>query len=735
MYNLKYLAEYDTNAGVTCRVEIYKRDYEGIVYPLELTADPVQQSYSLDEPKPAIKACTLKLNIINAGSTPITDFYSERDDEYKIMHYYNGSVTFVGFLVQDDCSEEMADYRHTLSLSFTDNLGLLKDVALDANVPDFGYYPAAAQLEYIASGSDRNRVLLFNTDFFPEVSVPFTISGHKDSVTNTTWTPTVVNAIGNVFNNNFRVFVSPTVSTNAAWPVKISGDATINLYNRNTIANVLRVIFYNTGLELITNIYCNVFDEEQDTTYSPLYQTYIDCKTFLNNETFRSCWDVLEWICKRFNLTVFQAGGQWHIVRMDELRYGDVYGFSYNTEFDQIGTCIFNSALTFGFEQDHYPETAPTKSIERPFKYVQEKFDYKQPKYILRNNDWLELGPLLRSYSSGGNMVYEYEAKHWQAGGFVPNPDFFIRVKKDAAGVSEIERFLVIKGLTGDTARSVVGFPFEVSQDDSLLVEFNYTTTNSQSGSPSAEVILALALDTGTGILYADENQNINWKTGLGWNTPVPGDTNVLQSAKFDTKGVPADGLIYVYLPHMVSWTQPTNALDETHIKDLRVTYRTNINESAKIISHTHQSNQDPEIKNNENEQIYIDDSPRNSLAGTMFRPSIGLVTQDKTRRWFRLTNPLERVKLGQIITFETLFARRKPRAKIEGNFYGLNNLSLLAKVNYVPYTTLNFVFGLLEIDFRSNSFNCTLYELYETGEVDTDLVSDYEFTYLYSTD
>lgn len=734
-YNLKYLAEYDTNAGVRCRVEIYKRNYEGIVYPLELAAEPVTQTYDIDEAKPAIKACNLKLNIINAGSTPITDFYSERDDEFKIMHYYNGAVTFVGFLVQDDCSEEMSDYRHLLALSFTDNLGLLKDVRLDENVPDFGYYPAAAQLEYIASGSDRNRVLLYNTDFVPGVGVPFSISGHKDTTVNTTFTPTIVNPIGSVLNNNYRVFISPTVSTTDAWPVKIAGAGNINIYSRNTITDILRIIMYNTGLDLVTNIYCNIYEEGFDFNYSPLFQTYVDCKTFLNNEQFRSCFDVLEWICKRFDLTLFQAGGQWHLVRTYEWRYGPLFGYSFSPEFEQIGTTTFNTSLLFGFEQATYPETAPDKSIVRPYKFAKEKFDYQQPKYILKNNDFLELGTLIRTYPDGATVINEYEAKYWQPGGYLPNPDFFIRVRVDPASDTEIERFLVIKGPTGDLARSVVGFPFEVSQGDSLLVEYSYTTTKSQSGSPSANVVLALAHDSGVVINYADDNQNINWKTGLGWNQPVPGNTNVLQRAKIDTKGVPADGLIYVYLPQMCDFSSPSSATDETHIKDLRVTYRATINESTKIIGHIHNNEQDIFIKNNDEETIHVDDTPRNSLAGTLFKPGFNIVTQQRTKRWYRATNPLERIKLGEIITFEQLFWRRRPRAKIEGRFYGLNNLSLLAKANYVPYTTLNFIFGRLEINYRSNSFDCTLYELFEQGENDTLLDSDYQFTYLYSAD
>lgn len=74
------------------------------------------------------------------------------------------------------------------------------------------------------------------------------------------------------------------------------------------------------------------------------------------------------------------------------------------------------------------------------------------------------------------------------------------------------------------------------------------------------------------------------------------------------------------------------------------------------------------------------------------------------------------------------------PRTKIQGTFYNLTDLSLFAQIDYPSFPTLGFVFGSLEINFAKNNFNCTLFEIYKTGEVDADLTSDYTFTYLYDT-
>ncbi len=732
-YGLKYIASYDTLVGDNCRIEILEKNYTGIVYPMELSAEPFKQTYDTDEEKPYIKGCSGELAYNNTnGVLPLENFYSPEDDQFEIRHYYKGALTFKGFIVQTDCSEDLLDYKHEVILSANDNLGLLKDVALDENIPDFGYIPAAVELHLDTPTGDCF-VYLYNTDYIPAVSVPFTISGHSNGLANNTFTPLAITDLGR---GNWKVQVADLSFTSTiAFPSKITGTGTINLYNRNTLLDIIRVCLYNTGLELDTVIFANVFEESHNTNYCFLQQTYVDAQTYLDNDKFKSCWDTLQYIFNRFKLTLFQSGGRWVILRTNEVRYGNVNGFIYDNSFTLIGTDTFGaSPLSFGFNQNIKPITAPKKSIIRPYKYNKETFNYQQPKYILKNNDLLSLGTLITSYTTGSGAglknIYEYVATNWNPSGFGATPNYFIRVVQDNE-FNEIERYLVIKGTTGDTARSVVGVPFEVSEKDKVIFEFTFVTNVSQAG--PINLVTALRLFDGTTTRYANEDKTINWRSTLGWVFQIPtgGNTNTNQQVVINPGQIPYDGLIYCYLPQACD--TPQSPTDETHIKDIRITYTPYINDSTKIIGHYHLQEQPLNIKNNQDETIYVDDSPRSSIIGALFQAGFTGVLQNRTRKWFRATNNTERLRIGEIITFEQLFALRIPRTKIEGSFIGVDGVSMLSRIVYNPFTAIQFIFGRLEISFKNNTFDCTLFQEVLL-ENDSDLLNTYTFDYIYST-
>jgi hypothetical protein len=448
-----------------------------------------------------------------------------------------------------------------------------------------------------------------------------------------------------------------------------------------------------------------------------------------------NCYKVLELIFDRFNLTLFQANGVWNIVRWQEFRYYTtpfpLPYFVYNSALEYTGTGTLDRFFTTGFEESIYPENGLVRSIFRPYNFDKETFNYQQPKYLLRNFDLQDLGALITSYTVGPNTYSEYEFNGWFAA-TSPQPSFYIRVITDTATGDEVERYVVVDGSTGDTARSVISTPFEVSAGDKIQFEFTFKTEDSQAG--PATVVLAVKLYDGTTTNYADEDPTVNWKTGIGWNYLIPtgGNTNEDQSVVIDPGQIPFDGLIYCYLPQ----ADLSGTRNETRIKDIRLTYTPFINDSTKVTGHVHTSSQDVVIKNNESIGLQLDDSPRNSIVGTLFKPSFSSLIQDKTLDWYRITNSSERLRIGEITTYEQLRWRQIPRTKLEGTFYGLSptdHLSMLAILTNTAMVGLNFIFGMLEIDYKNNSFNGTQWEVYEDGENVTEPIN-YEFKYLYSS-
>lgn len=129
-YNLQYVCEYDSLQSVPCKIEIYGLDFSGNVLTLKGGAQPALLSCQTDEPNAPIKGLSLQVQLLNTGNIPLTAFYSIRDDQFLIKHIVNGVTEFVGYIVQDDCIEEITETDHIITLSANDNLGLLRDVTL-----------------------------------------------------------------------------------------------------------------------------------------------------------------------------------------------------------------------------------------------------------------------------------------------------------------------------------------------------------------------------------------------------------------------------------------------------------------------------------------------------------------------------------------------------------------------------------------------------------------------------
>lgn len=135
-----------------------------------------------------------------------------------------------------------------------------------------------------------------------------------------------------------------------------------------------------------------------------------------------------------------------------------------------------------------------------------------------------------------------------------------------------------------------------------------------------------------------------------------------------------------------------------------------------------------------------MDDSPRNSIAGALFKDSITNLLYDRAKVWY-LTNGADERRLGDLTTYENLYWRRIVRSILEGTFYGLispdtggDHVSMASVFNYTFFSGLNFVAGTMEIDYRNNKFSGTIWEMCTDSEAAADLTSFYQFKYLYST-
>lgn len=646
-------------------LRISQKNYNGTFSTIILGETPFNLSQQTDNIRATVRGNAIEVSIKNTGSIPIETFQSVNDDEFLVEIGTGNDTLFVGFVVQDDSSELMADYTHDIVLQVNDNLGLLKDVA-------------------------------FNLD----------------------------------------------------------NSVIADFYARNTLAAIIHQCLKHTGLELETYVYANIWEDRMSEADSFLPQCSVDCNMFINGsstdingkttDTFMSCYEVLDRILDRFNMSLFQAYGRWNIVRWDELRgLTTIHAFVYDKDWNLIDSKLLPDAFTAGpviggmSVPDMFPENGLERQKIRPFLFDRETFNYVQPKYLLKNYDLQTLGALIRTYvDTDGNSVSEYVATGWTAGWGANIVTRYIRVVSDAIG-NEITRYLVLVGPTSDSPRAVQGVPFEVTKGGKIKFSFSVMSADSFPG--QATINFAVRLFDGTTNRYVDEVPagNGNWIPGVGFNYQIaPGDNlaSGWHSVEISSSQIPFDGLLFVYL------NKSGNNGNEFRYSDIRVEYTQFINDSTKIIGHIHKATQTDAVaqktKNNEDVTIYIDDSPSNQAVGTLFLPTFHGLVQDRTARWHR-AGSAESKRLGEIMTGEILQWRSITRTKLEGTFYGLvqnaMHLSLLLPIKHSALNPLRFIFGRIEIDFRNNRVKCTAWELTgQAGEFNVNQL--YTFTYLYST-
>lgn len=744
-YGVKYQCTFDridpNGVNVDYTLQILEKDYGGGVTDVEASGVPVVHSYQTDDPKAPIKGSSLSINLLNKnGSLPLETFLSTNDDQFQVQFFWTTQLMFIGFLVQDDCSETILDYTHEINLSANDNLGLLKDVALDkAKVK----YKFIDELNSNWATTAPHTLNLPSGAFSDEIQVGDQIRIHN----------IIFDVIYNVtdVSTNPDFIVAETVSTAThATTDSIGLYRPILFADVITIAAILDNCLAATNLEINTHVFCNFLEEAMDFTKSFIGQTLINPQTFLKDTVlYDDCYTILTKVLQRFNCTLFQAKGVWTIVHWDELRYSGypIPGYSYDSDFNLLGAIKLNneSIIFAGFNPflieafdpadrpDVYPESGLLHRVLRPYQFDKETFNFRQPAQLFRNFDLQTLGTLLSTSTTGSGptlrTINEYAAT-W----FAPSTllvsvvgTYFIRVTLDNLN-NEIDRVLVVNG-------DCKSYKIEVAAGDAFKYSFTFKTEDSQPGNINLVMIVELWDGTTRNFFHEDGT----WTTGVGWvyNIPSGDNSNIWHSVTIDCTNfpIPYDGLLYCYL-RVADLSAP---IHETYYKDIRFEYTALINESTKIIGQTHENSQDANIKQNNDIEIFIDDSPRNSISGALFLPTMTGVLQDRTVSWF-LNDAVHPHMIGQLTTFEILFWRRIVRTILEGTLIGLvsaetlgNHISMAAVFQCSFFADLNFVFGKLDIDYKNNKCTGTLYEIYDTGEVDSDLTATYEFKYLYA--
>lgn len=699
---VKYVMRFLNRQKDIYRVELKPKNYSNIDIQVEGTDTPFilkAQSGDGDIYSP-IRASEATISFWSQTGIEIENFYNDDDTFWQVFFYgekINGEVTadvllWTGFLQMDNSGEALQDYAHPITLNANDNLGLLKNVTLP-------------------TPTDTQR------------------------------------------------------------------------YEGMLLTDLFASILQQTTLSLETRAYLNVFenstqDRSDIDTIDFLQQTVVYTNNLQNTDgTYKKCYEILSDLLFTFRSQLQQCFGEWVIFRQGEFRLfadAEVPGTLYDADFAVQDAIVLDPPVLIGKNEDIIPINENLgKRILRPLQYSKKTFTYNQPSLLIIQSD-LSLPPDAVPYNThvDGDLQYQdYDLDTYfpdwrrQAG-----DTSYLEVVTDTITENETSRYIVTPGGTGIYG-AITFNNIPVSQNDQFDFSFQFRTF-ADTGDPVRFYCNFSLLDT-NGMYWYVLGFNVfqNSSTNLQWigpvsslpvpfvqgpETSIPDTFDNSQWTQYVLSELPTDSGSPLVIPVdgilLVACLASNGPDDNTHPdllwNNIRIEFKNAVNTQTIITAQVHNNAQDSATKNISDTDLNFDDSPLNTINGTLFRiplvnfaSPVGDLYFYRTNRWHRAAID-ESWRLNQIQTFDELFIQRKIRTIVEGDWFGLRyqvdggwqylTLQNILKINFLE--GLNFIFGIVSFDYMKGEFTATLYECFDDGETDSDLSNTYTFTYLYKT-
>lgn len=767
------------NHSVNYKFIIYKKNYTEEPINVICAADPVVLNYLSDDIV-GIKGSELVVKIINSDNNlPLSNFYSDYDDTFKIVFgvpYYktvidpdSGAIStieymyslFTGHLLQEDCSEIITDISHEIELTFTDGLGLLKDIdfytaSLMSPQSNNGLRVGINNINIFTETTDKSTRIVFNSAIqggnptivdsiviydSPIGTKAYEIIPESSSVINIGGSVTEVYVIGDSL---------PMPLTSSQKYAIISRTRLLNnSTGRIRLSDCIRICLHATNLNLNIRYGGNI-KALNDATILPeiLKDVWVDPRTFYDNGEWDSCYDVLEKICKRFNICLFQGGAfemtifddpfvpkagansEWKFVRFEELRYeqNEIPGWLYDGYFNYISGPDASKQIDFGDYTDI--EYGIEQSIDRPYNFFSNTYKNESKPWIY-NNDFSQLGKKSSTTYYTINGV-QFKREEYSALGMLsdhvinsssPSPArrFLVETNQETG---EIQRYLWVYNGVYD-GKLVAATSIEAFNGDKIRLSLSYKTQVNVPAPPYNNRV----------VLIYKQGGNI-----YGWNSLYDEGLGSDDTTEFrEISGefvIDEDCVLFFCLNQM-----DPSVGGITYYGPLEIEVTANINGALNAPGHSHTASISKNLRNNDDLEIYLDDTVRNYLSGTLlFNTYINNIRQ-RTQYWYD-GQYTQKYSLGEIMTKEIMARKSKPRVKLEGRILGIVNPQKLFMYmnngyNFLILNGVYFIIGKAEYNFREDYLDVTMYEMWRDGEYENNLgikensEINYEFKYL----
>lgn len=648
--------------------------------------------------------------VYNSEPLGIEAFFTDDDEKYRIDFYWQSLEDGTGteqlihrcFLIPYGVSEAITDQKHVIVLKATDNVALLKNV-------------------------------------------------------------TLVDARPDDYNNVFSL-----------WDYVRESLQETGLYSAAD-ADSLPLILYN-------NLFENSIDDRSgDLTNDPFKQLILQSGVFQHDDnTYDDLYTVLSKILKCFNAQLLQVLGAWVVVRIPEYKFfdGAIPGTELTYSGGEVETAVtLNSIVNIDRTGDVVPvKEDQIKTLQSPVRLVRNTFNYNQSALIKQSDLQIDADAVPYDTETIGDYRYDrYSLATYFPDWIQRGSDAsYLEIQTNISVTPEQEegRYIVSPGV--DSVKSGVQFnPVAVSAGDKIDFTLQWRTNADTDDTlrfwvrflliRTNDTYYALSDETGTGsdrFRWAGPNDADFWDSSTGirreYSDTDDADTTewiewALYPSPFSTDAVPpmpTDGMLLI---QCFAANVGTTGNEMIFWKDITLNITSFANSSVQIVGHVHTDTGNILAKAIEENEIEIDDSPRNPIAGTLFTNELSnfeytdtntgeetdILPQyvTRTRVWHRGTAS-EELRLGNIITQERLELKYTRRLIIDGSFknlrYGSNFVSMLSLFTFGWLPGKYFTPASINIDYMAGTFTARLIEIYD----DNDSLSDeYNFKFLYKID
>lgn len=674
-YHLHHTLQFYNCLNENLLVELYKKD----VIPGQVTS-LLANSFSVHYPTgngdkfDTIITCEAKLNfsLYPDNAEDFDDFIVTFADDWKMIAYDDGQVIFVGFLTPGEGRAEFQDKPYDISLSAVDGLGLLKGTPL----------------------------------------------------------------------------------------TKLNGDQFTSV---NLIIDYIIAILDKTGLGLNLRLFSNIVEQSmEDRTQNPLADTFnqtgLHARTFLKNATeFYDCYKCLERIFSQY-FCIYQHNGAWTIVRIGELQES-VGAKMWYTDYNAAGATV--GAQQFMYE----PAAVGRDRLIHPVEvsqFISSNYAVKSSRYTFNYSPWPELpsnskferGDIIPGatgdvYSQDVNgddtatqigTYQDYTIPGWTFGSFngaspsdiniLPslNPGIdtaYRRTSKNIYGI-EINREIVIEKTTG-TTQLVQSDGIPVYAGDRLSITFDFKLSfqfNAQLTIATVQVYIA-PTGGGTKIWWRDGAGILNrWRQNGGAAEAIFIDyvdatdrTKVYKSVSLESPPIPVNGTVYIQLCNPMDNNLPNKAF----YKNFSIEYFPYIAGGyVQVKADYAETSQSDRYKDTIDEEVFISDSEKKALQGSLYRENLTDLTTPTWRR-YSVAETRHFKELGEMARFNNNYRRMW---KMEGQYDGLkftpaNNAAIIEPLSFhrqysfpdssklnghyfvlVPPLTINYSEGRADMNF-----------------------------------